>query len=61
MEASAPISCNAALRLANVSGKLVPIAMMVIPLTLFFRPTTQPNSLPSWWMSKQTKNISVPD
>ena len=47
IEASAPISCNAALRLAKVSGKLVPIAMMVIPLTLFLRPATQPNSLPS--------------
>lgn len=47
IEASAPISCNAALRLAKVSGKLVPIAMMVMPLTLFLRPATQPNSLPS--------------
>lgn len=47
IEASAPMSCSAALRLAKVSGKLVPIAMMVIPLTLFLRPATQPNSLPS--------------
>lgn len=48
IDASAPMSCKAALRLAKVSGKLVPIAIIVIPVTLFFRPTTQPRSLPSW-------------
>ena len=47
IEASAPISCKAALRLAKVSGKLVPIAIIVIPVTLFLSPTTQPRSLPS--------------
>lgn len=47
IEASAPISCNAAERLAKVSGKLVPIAMIVIPVTLFLSPMAQPRSLPS--------------
>lgn len=47
IDASAPMSCNAALRLAKVSGKLVPIAIIVIPVTLFLSPTTQPKSLPS--------------
>lgn len=48
MAASAPVSCKAAVLLANVSGRLVPMAMIVIPVTLFFRPTTHPSSFPSW-------------
>lgn len=50
--ASAPESCSAAVLLANVSGRLVPMAMIVMPVTLFLRPTTQPNSLPSYKMDK---------
>ena len=66
IEASAPISCNAALRLAKVSGKLVPIAIIVTPLTLFLRPTTQPNSLPSCQMKQKKEfaqqiHFSIPD
>ena len=44
MAASACLSCNAAARLANVSGKLVPKAMNVIPLTLSSKLREQPSS-----------------
>lgn len=45
--ASACSSCMAAVRLANVSGKLVPKAIIVIPVTLVFKPTTHPSKCPS--------------
>ena len=44
MAASASFSWMAAARLANVSGRLVPRATNVIPVTLVLKPTTQPNS-----------------
>lgn len=47
MAASAVESCLAAVRLANVSGRLVPKAIIVIPVTLCFKPTTHPSKLPS--------------
>lgn len=57
MAASACSSCFAAVRLANVSGKLVPRAMMVIPVTLVFRPITQPIKWPSYNIIENSSSI----
>ena len=53
--ASAPSSCNAAVLLAKVSGKLVPSATIVIPATLALSPITQPSKLPSCTKTKNHK------
>lgn len=54
MAASACSSCLAAVRLANVSGKLVPRAIRVIPVTLVSRPITQPSKPANY---KRNKNV----
>lgn len=53
MAASACSSCLAAVRLANVSGKLVPRAMRVIPVTLVSRPITQPSKPANYKRNKK--------
>ena len=47
MAASACSSCSAAVLLANVSGRDVPRAMMVMPATLGLRLITQPSRFPN--------------